>query len=96
MFKALPVLKFLNAPLRNHAYTFSQELFPSLVYCHEISMQEFFSMGGYAFYVWTSYGLAFLVLLLNFVLPQQHHRHLLKMLARKQRRAEHDHLNPQA
>jgi heme exporter protein D len=34
-----------------------------------MSMQEFFAMGGYAFYVWTSYGLTLLVLLLNIIIP---------------------------
>lgn len=28
-------------------------------------MQEFFAMGGYAFYVWTSYAVALVVLLAN-------------------------------
>ena len=28
-------------------------------------MSEFFSMGGYANYVWTSYGLSFVVIVLN-------------------------------
>lgn len=34
-------------------------------------MNEFMHMGGYAFYVWTSYALAVLVLVLNWVLPQR-------------------------
>ena len=33
-----------------------------------MSMQEFFAMGGYAFYVWTSYGLTLLVLLANIII----------------------------
>ncbi len=28
-------------------------------------LQQFFSMGGYAFYVWASYGIAFIVLVAN-------------------------------
>ncbi len=32
-------------------------------------MAEFFAMGGYAFYVWSAYGLTVLVLLLNVVIP---------------------------
>ncbi len=35
----------------------------------EFNWSEFFNMGGYAFYVWTSYGLTFAVLVLNIVLP---------------------------
>jgi len=32
-------------------------------------IQEFFHMGGYAFYVWSSYGLCFIVLVLNIIIP---------------------------
>lgn len=35
-------------------------------------LAEFFHMGGYAFYVWFSYGLTFIVLLAN-VLWASHH-----------------------
>ena len=49
-------------------------------------MKEFLAMGGYAFYVWTSYGLALVVLLLNLVSPVVHRRKLLADIARKQRR----------
>ena len=34
-----------------------------------MSVQEFFAMGGYAFYVWTSYGLTLIVLLANIIIP---------------------------
>ena len=34
-----------------------------------MSVQEFFAMGGYAFYVWTSYGLTLFVLLANIIIP---------------------------
>ena len=34
-----------------------------------IKLHEFLQMGGYAFYVWTAYGIAFAVLLLNIYLP---------------------------
>ncbi|WP_253181005.1 heme exporter protein CcmD [Candidatus Marithrix sp. Canyon 246] len=47
-------------------------------------------MSGYAFYVWTSYGLAFLVLLLNFIIPLKHERKLLYTLARKSKRQNRD------
>lgn len=49
-------------------------------------MSEFFQMGGYAFYVWTSYGLAVLVLLANFLIPLNYEHTLLRTLARKLRR----------
>lgn len=57
-------------------------------------MSEFFQMGGYAFYVWMSYGLTLLVLIANIIAPWQHQRELLKMITRRvrrnQRHAHHD------
>jgi heme exporter protein D len=44
-------------------------------------------MGGYGFYVWTSYGIALVVLLLNIILPARQHRKLLTDIARKAGRA---------
>ncbi len=52
--------------------------------------QQFFHMGGYAFYVWTSYGLAFVILLINLISPLLCQRNLFKVLARKARRTSHD------
>ena len=34
-----------------------------------MNWSEFFNMGGYAFFVWTSYGLTFLVIVANIVSP---------------------------
>ena len=34
-----------------------------------MNWSEFFNMGGYAFFVWTSYGLTFLVMLANVISP---------------------------
>ena len=34
-----------------------------------MSIGEFFHMGGYAFYVWSAYGITLIVLLLNIALP---------------------------
>jgi heme exporter protein D len=50
------------------------------------SLQEFFAMGGYAFYVWTSYGLTLVVLLANIIIPVAQRRHFLSSLAHKQKR----------
>jgi heme exporter protein D len=50
-------------------------------------MSEFLHMGGYAFYVWTSYGLAFIVLLANVLNPWLRERKLLREMASKARRA---------
>jgi heme exporter protein D len=44
-------------------------------------MAEFFYMGGYAFYVWMSYGLVALVLILNIVIPRQQHKSIVSRLA---------------
>ena len=51
-----------------------------------MSMTEFFHMGGYAFYVWSSYGITALVLVLNIVLPWQRHKQLKQQIARKLKR----------
>jgi heme exporter protein D len=49
-------------------------------------MKEFFAMGGYAFYVWMSYGIALIVLIANLVSPLMQRRKLLADIARRQRR----------
>jgi len=53
-------------------------------------MKEFFHMGGYALYVWPSYGLAMIVLIANLVAPVLQRRRLLADIARKMRRARRD------
>lgn len=44
-------------------------------------MMEFLQMGGYAFYVWMSYGLAALVLILNIVIPRQRRKAIITRLS---------------
>ena len=51
-----------------------------------MSFGEFLHMGGYAFYVWTSYGIAAIVLLVNFIIPIQRRRKLLDQIQRQTRR----------
>mgnify|MGYP001820561517 CR=1 FL=1 len=51
-----------------------------------MNLTEFFHMGGYAFYVWTSYGIALVVLLLNVILPMRQRKKLLGGIARAARR----------
>ncbi|RLA15509.1 MAG: heme exporter protein CcmD [Gammaproteobacteria bacterium] len=46
-------------------------------------MSEFLNMGGYAIYVWPSYGLAALILWLNWYLPKRQHRQILRQLIRR-------------
>jgi len=52
-----------------------------------MTLNEFLHMGGYAFYVWSSYGLAMIVLLLNVILPLRQRKKLLNDIARTARRA---------
>ena len=49
-------------------------------------MHEFFHMGGYALYVWSTYGLAFIVLVLNIIIPLRREKQLLKSIAAKTKR----------
>ena len=56
-------------------------------------MTEFFYMGGYAFYIWTSYGLALIVLVANLIIPFNRERTILRTLDRKSRRKRHDNNN---
>jgi heme exporter protein D len=46
-------------------------------------MSEFFAMGGYASFVWSSYGLAAIVLWLNWYLPRRNHQQILRQLKRR-------------
>lgn len=50
-------------------------------------LQEFLNMGGYAFYVWSSYGLSLLVLILNVVLPLQREKQIFRTIAKREQRA---------
>jgi len=56
-----------------------------------MSLNEFFHMGGYGFYVWTSYGIALVVLLANIIAPLRQRRKILINIARTaKRRARRD------
>lgn len=48
-------------------------------------MDSFLNMGGYAFYVWTSYALALLILVLNWVMPRRALRARWQALLRRER-----------
>ncbi|MCW9023134.1 MAG: heme exporter protein CcmD [Gammaproteobacteria bacterium] len=48
-------------------------------------MSEFFHMGGYAFYVWASYGLALVLMLWNVIVPIQRKKQQLTRIKRKLR-----------
>ena len=47
-------------------------------------MAEFFQMGGYAAFVWPSYGLVALVMWLNWYLPRKQFEKELRQLRRRQ------------
>ena len=49
-------------------------------------MAEFFAMGGYAFYVWISFGISAVVLIANYVWASMSHRRQLSRVARRIRR----------
>ncbi len=46
------------------------------------SMSEFFAMGGYAFYVWGSYGVTALFMLIEVILVIRNKRTIMQRLAR--------------
>ncbi|MGH8475954.1 MAG: heme exporter protein CcmD [Methylococcales bacterium] len=54
-----------------------------------MTLAEFFAMGGYAFYVWTSYGIAFVVLTLNIILPLIQQKRALREIRQRQKRRQH-------
>ena len=53
-----------------------------------MTLEEFFHMGGYAVYVWSSYGLAFVVMLFIFFQPVTARKQILKDLKMKYRQQE--------
>lgn len=54
-------------------------------------LEAFLHMGGYAPYVWSSYALAVVLLVVNIVLPRRAERAALRRLARRAARGEnHD------
>lgn len=52
----------------------------------EFSWSEFFNMGGYAVYVWTSYGLALLMVVANIVMPLIERKRVISRVKRAIRR----------
>jgi heme exporter protein D len=52
-----------------------------------MSISEFLDMGGYAFYVWSSYGITLVILVANVIGPLRLRRKLLADIARAARRA---------
>lgn len=52
-------------------------------------MADFITMGGYAFFVWTSLAITAVVLVFNYVLASVSHRRQLSRIARRVRRESH-------
>ncbi|MEA3276066.1 MAG: heme exporter protein CcmD [Pseudomonadota bacterium] len=50
-----------------------------------MSLTDFFSQGGYAFFVWSSYGMALLLMLLELTQLRRRHRTILARLGRLMR-----------
>jgi len=53
-----------------------------------MSLSEFFHMGGYAFYVWSSYALSFVVMAIIFIKPILSKKDIIKELSIKYRQQE--------
>lgn len=51
-------------------------------------MAEFFAMGGYAFFVWTSYAITLIVMLSIFIWPILERKALFKKIVLTQKRQE--------
>lgn len=55
-----------------------------------MNWQEFFAMGGHAFYVWTSFGATAVVMLANWLLPLFANRKLISDIRRQLEREAGD------
>ena len=55
------------------------------------SFQDFLHMGGYALYVWLSFGLSLLILSIVMFSPVFRHRQLLQSIDRHKRLAQREH-----
>ena len=51
-----------------------------------MNWSEFFNMGGYAFYVWTSYAIALAIVVANIVSPVLHRKKIIARIRRTIRR----------
>ena len=49
-------------------------------------MNDFFAMGGYAFYVWSAYGLTFIILGMGIIKPLKTKKKILRQLQLKRQR----------
>lgn len=58
-----------------------------------MNWSEFFHMGGYAFFVWTSYGLTLIVMVANIVAPMMQRKKVISRIKRAIRREEIERAN---
>jgi len=54
----------------------------------EFSWSEFFYMGGYAVFVWASYGLALLIVIINIVQPKIQRKQIIARIKRAIKREQ--------
>lgn len=52
------------------------------------SIGDFFAMGGHGFYVWLSYGISFVLIAVNFIMPVLKRKQLYRDMARLSRREQ--------
>jgi len=53
-----------------------------------MNWSEFFNMGGYAFFVWTSYALTLIVVVANIVSPILQRKKIIKQIKRTLKREQ--------
>jgi len=53
-----------------------------------MNWSEFFHMGGYAFFVWTSYGLTLIVVVANIVAPIMQRKKIISRIKRAIKREQ--------
>ncbi len=53
-----------------------------------MNWSEFFNMGGYAFFVWTSYALTLIVVMANIILPIMQRKKVISRIKRTIKREQ--------
>lgn len=54
------------------------------------TFSQFWAMGGYAVYVWSAYGIALGILLINIFISRKHRRKTIKILQERLRSTNYD------
>ncbi|PCI05044.1 MAG: heme exporter protein CcmD [Gammaproteobacteria bacterium] len=58
-----------------------------------MNWSEFFNMGGYAFYVWSSYALALVIVIANIVSPMMQRKKVIARIKRTLKREQIEQAN---